>query len=29
MKKLNYTAEQAMDFFDIPKKDFKKYMSML
>lgn len=29
MQKLNYTAEQALEFFDIPKKDFKKYLSML
>ena len=29
MQKLNYTAEQALEFFDIPRKDFKKYMSML
>ena len=28
MKKLNYTAEQAMELFDIPRKDFKKYMTL-
>ena len=29
MKKLNYTAEQAMEFLNINRDDFPKYAAML